>query len=143
MSVNTIFDRILFILSTGLIASIVTASPGVAQSNLLDKPPGDVAALCSALSMAEVGIRASEKLAATAENDLELVNERLEDCKWRPLCEHSQERQLLEERRSDANSQRVKTFQLREKMVNSRESIIEKLGMISDNTLMKICSDSR
>src|SRR5262245_38430558 len=102
----------------------------------------DVHALCLAWSLAEQALALANDLNSVASNRMDQAGKRMEDCKGRPECARTKERERLEQELRDAGNQQAKAHELAGAMEERKKSIRDQIERLYGQGAQKKCEST-
>lgn len=124
---------------TGLVATLLC--PGALNA---ENDPGgaNVKALCSAWTLTQKGLEAVGELITVARDGIQTSTTLLDECKAKPLCEYSRERDQLEKSLADARNQQARAEALSASMHERQNQIRDQLERLPNSAGVKGCSNT-
>jgi hypothetical protein len=111
--------------------------------NAEDDPGGaNVKALCSAWNLTQKGLEVVDELITVAKDGIQTSTKLLEECKSKPLCEYSRERDKLEKSLADARNQQARAEALSASMQERQNYIRDQLERLPEPAGLKACSNT-
>jgi len=124
---------------TGLVITLLC--PGALSA---ENDPGgaNVKALCSAWILTQKGLEVVDELIVVAKDGIQTTTKLLEECKGKPLCEYSRERDMLEKSLADARNQQARAEALSANMQERQNYIRDQLERVPGLAGLKACNDN-
>jgi hypothetical protein len=136
---NTRYGLLRICGTTGL--AIALLRPGAVNAEN-DAYGPNLKTLCSAWMLTQKGLAAVDELISVAKDGIETSAKFLEECKAKPLCAYSRERQMLEKSLADARSQQARAEALSASMQERQNHIRGQLERLRGPAGVKACSET-
>jgi hypothetical protein len=124
---------------TGLVVMLLC--PGALSA---ENDPGgaNVKALCSAWNLTQKGLELVDELIVVAKDGIQTTTKLLEECKAKPLCEYSREREMLEKSLADARNQQARAEALSASMQERQNHIRDQLERLPEPAGVQACTNT-
>jgi hypothetical protein len=123
--------------ATGLVITLLCSGALNAEN---DSGGANVKALCSAWILTQKGLAVVDELIVVAKDGIQTTTKFLEECKAKPLCEYSRERDMLEKSLADVQNQQARAEALSAGMQDRQNHIRDQLERLSGSAGVKTCS---